>query len=124
MCGTHGSVGRVSQSSICLDRTVLGNCCTQQMGHNIPRNMTSHPSRQLHCNNIAYSNYVSIANSRKVGCVLAWRIDGDCSPWSRGFECRTVYMGFVVDEVGQGGVFVTVIRGLHVGLISPMLYIN
>ena len=41
---------------------------------------------------------------------MSWlrRVDFDCSPQRPGFERGTVYVGFVLDKVGLGKVFVAV----------------
>jgi hypothetical protein len=50
---------------------------------------------------------------------VSWlrRVDVDCPPRRPGFERRAVNVGFVVDKVGLGRVFVTVIRVFPVSMI-------
>jgi len=57
---------------------------------------------------------------------VSWlrRVDVDYPPRRPGFERRTVYVGFVLDKVGLGRVFVTVMRGFPVSMISPVLNFN
>jgi hypothetical protein len=44
------------------------------------------------------------------------------SPWRPGFARVSIHVGFVVDKVALGQIFLLVLRVVHVGIISPVLH--
>jgi hypothetical protein len=130
--GLHSRMVRVSQSRICLDRIVLGSYCTQKMGHNVPPKhvyVFTETWRHILGDSCSVRILPSVTTCllQRVGRqAVSWlrRVDVDYKRRRPGFERRTVNVGFVVDKVGLGRVFVTVIRDFPVTMISPVLLIN
>jgi hypothetical protein len=53
--------------------------------------------------------------------VLPWRLVADLSPRRPGFAPRSIHVGFIVDIVSLGQVFLRVIRVFPVSIIPPSL---
>jgi hypothetical protein len=50
------------------------------------------------------------------------RLVAGLPPWRPGFEAWSVRAGFVMDKVALGQFFLSVLRFLHVSIISPGLH--
>lgn len=46
------------------------------------------------------------------------------SPWRLGFDSRGAHLGFVLDEVQMGQVFLCIIQFIIVSIIPPVLHTN